>query len=58
MTHAISRRVWDKLKTSGCEMVIGSRFADLTDSDTGTVRRLGIRFFRAVLRPILGKPVH
>jgi glycosyltransferase involved in cell wall biosynthesis len=51
-------RVWDKLKTSGCEMVIGSRFADLADSNTGTVRRLGIRFFRAVLRPILGKPVH
>ena len=51
-------RVWDKLKTSGCEMVIGSRFADLTDSNTGTVRRLGIRFFRSVLRPILGKPVH
>jgi glycosyltransferase involved in cell wall biosynthesis len=51
-------RVWDKLKTSGCEMVIGSRFAELASSNTGMVRRLGIRFFRAVLRPILGKPVH
>ncbi len=51
-------RVWDKLKTSGCEMVIGSRFAELAASNTGIVRRLGIRFFRAVLRPILGKPVH
>jgi hypothetical protein len=51
-------RIWEKLKTSGCEMVIGSRFAELTGSNTGIVRRLGIRFFRAVLRPILGKPVH
>jgi glycosyltransferase involved in cell wall biosynthesis len=50
-------RVLDKLKDSGCEMVIGSRFAEPTGSDTGMVRRLGIRFFRAVLRPILGKPV-
>jgi len=51
-------RVFDKLKESGCEMVIGSRFAEPTGSDTSVVRRLGIRFFRAVLRPILGKPVH
>jgi len=51
-------RVLEKLKTSGCEMVIGSRFAELTDSHTSIVRRMGIRFFRAVLRPILGKPVH
>jgi glycosyltransferase involved in cell wall biosynthesis len=51
-------RVFDKLKESGCEMVIGSRFVEPTGSDTSVVRRLGIRFFRAVLRPILGKPVH
>ena len=51
-------RVLDKLKTAGCEMVIGSRFTELTGSNTGVVRRLGIRFFRTVLRPILGKPVH
>lgn len=51
-------RVWEKLKRSGCEMVIGSRYAELSESNTGIVRRLGIRFFRAVLRPILGKPVH
>jgi glycosyltransferase involved in cell wall biosynthesis len=51
-------RVFDKLRESGCEMVIGSRFAEPTGSDTSLVRRLGIRFFRAVLRPILGKAVH
>ena len=40
-------------------MVIGSRFVDRTGTPTpGAVRGLGIRFFRAVLRPILGKPVH
>ena len=50
-------RILEKLKTSGCEMVIGSRFAESNGSRTGVVRRLGIAFFRTVLRPILGKPV-
>ncbi len=51
-------RVFEALRTSGCEMVIGSRFVDDNGSHTGAVRGLGIRFFRLVLRPILGKPVH
>ncbi len=51
-------RVYDMLKTSGCEMVIGSRFAEVNGSSTSFVRSIGIRFFRLVLRPILGKPVH
>ena len=51
-------RILDRLKTTGCEMVIGSRFAEENGSPTGGVRSLGIRFFRMVLRPILGKPVH
>ena len=51
-------RIFDKLKTSGCEMVIGSRFVDGGAPHTDFIRGLGIRFFRAVLRPILGKPVH
>ena len=51
-------RVYDMLKTSGCEMVIGSRFAEVNGSSTSFVRSIGIRFFRMVLRPILGKPVH
>ncbi len=51
-------RVFERLKSSGCEMVIGSRFVLANGSTTGAVRSLGIRFFRAVLRPILGKTVH
>lgn len=51
-------RVLETLKSTGCEMVIGSRFSEDTGSSTGAVRSLGIRFFRMVLRPILGKAVH
>src|SRR6185369_10997296 len=51
-------RVFAVLKSSGCEMVIGSRFAGVNGPHTSLLRSLGIRFFRMVLRPILGKPVH
>jgi glycosyltransferase involved in cell wall biosynthesis len=51
-------RILERLKTSGCQMVIGSRFVEANGSRTGSTRSLGIRFFRVVLRPILGKPVH
>ena len=51
-------RIFQRLKESGCEMVIGSRFVAENGSRTGVVRSLGIRLFRMVLRPILGKPVH
>ncbi len=50
-------RIYEKLKSTGCEMVIGSRFVTSNGSRTGLLRSLGIAFFRAVLRPILGKPV-
>ncbi|MGI8991821.1 MAG: glycosyltransferase family 2 protein [Bryobacteraceae bacterium] len=58
-------RILESLQSSGCEMVIGSRFvdnnadrnADTSGGHTSASRSLGIRFFRAVLRPILGKPV-
>ena len=48
-------RILEALKTTGCEMIIGSRFVEaegLTNSgwSSGFVRSLGIRFFRAVLR--------
>ena len=39
-------------------MVIGSRFVEQNGNSTSVVRTLGIRFFRLVLRPILGRPVH
>jgi hypothetical protein len=51
-------RIYDKLKTSNCQMVIGSRFADGSGHQISLARRLGILFFRTILRPILGKPVH
>jgi len=50
-------RIFDRLKTSGCEMVIGSRFVEQNGSSTGFVRKAGIRFFRLILWPVLGKPV-
>jgi glycosyltransferase involved in cell wall biosynthesis len=50
--------IYKTLRHSGCHMVIGSRFVEQNGSSTSTLRSLGIRFFRLVLRPILGKPVH
>ncbi len=49
--------ILETLKKAGCEMVIGSRFVDGTGEHTSVVRAVGIFLFRAVLRPILGKPV-
>jgi glycosyltransferase involved in cell wall biosynthesis len=51
-------RIFGALKQSGCEMVIGSRFVENNGQSTGPARSLGIVFFRAVLRPILGQTVH
>ncbi|HLY19314.1 MAG TPA: glycosyltransferase family 2 protein [Bryobacteraceae bacterium] len=50
-------RIFDTLRLSGCEMVIGSRFISDNGARPGAVRGLGILFFRMVLRPILGKSV-
>jgi glycosyltransferase involved in cell wall biosynthesis len=51
-------KVLNALEREGCEMVIGSRFVNGDGAHTGFLRALGIVFFRAVLRPILGKTVH
>lgn len=51
-------RVLQALKTSGCEMVIGSRFVESNGWRSSFTRSMGTRFFRAVLRPILGQTVH
>lgn len=51
-------RLYQKLLDSKCEMVIGSRFVGDEAEYTSFVRAMGIRFFRLVLRPILGKEVH
>lgn len=45
------------LEQGDCEMVIGSRFVDDDGTHTSWLRAAGIVFFRAVLRPILGRPV-
>ena len=50
-------KIYDALLTSGCEMVIASRFMDGEFLPSSLLRGFGIRFFRLVLRPILGKPV-
>jgi glycosyltransferase involved in cell wall biosynthesis len=47
-------RILDKLKESGAEMVIGAR---MNGERMRRTRALGARFFRLVLRPILGKTV-
>ena len=50
-------RLLDALRRSGCQMVIGSRFAESDGSQTSVMRKVGVRFFRGVLRVILGEPV-
>jgi glycosyltransferase involved in cell wall biosynthesis len=50
-------KILEALEREGCEMVIGSRFVNGDGKHTGMLRAAGIVFFRAVLRPILGRPV-
>ena len=50
--------ILETLQREGCEMVIGSRFVNGHGEHTSFQRSLGILFFRTVLRPILGRPVH
>jgi glycosyltransferase involved in cell wall biosynthesis len=50
-------KIYEALCTTGCEMVIGSRFIEGEFEPSSFLRGMGIRFFRLVLRPILGKPV-
>lgn len=50
-------QIYEALRESGCQMVIGARFAEGEGFQARGLRRLGIRFFRAILRPILGRPV-
>jgi glycosyltransferase involved in cell wall biosynthesis len=51
-------KMLETLERERCEMVIGSRFVDGSGEHTGMLRAAGIVFFRAVLRPILGRAVH
>lgn len=49
--------ILDALRTSSCQMVIGSRFVNGGGEHTSFARGVGIRLFRLVLWPILGKQV-
>lgn len=51
-------KMFEVLQGQDCEMVIGSRYVNGKGPSFGFTRSLGIQFFRAVLRPILGKTVH
>lgn len=50
-------RLLEKLRRSGCEMVIGVRAKESGGLQTHPIRKIGIHFFRMLLRPILGRPV-
>ena len=50
--------ILDVLRNSGCQMVIGSRYMAGGGQYTSWSRRVGIVFFRLVLRPILGRWVY
>jgi glycosyltransferase involved in cell wall biosynthesis len=51
-------KILGALERGDCEMVIGSRFVDGSGQHSSMLRAAGILFFRAMLRPILGRPVH
>jgi glycosyltransferase involved in cell wall biosynthesis len=48
-------RIFETLQKTGFEMVIGSRFLNGDSVRSSLSRSIGIRFFRLILRPILGK---
>ncbi len=50
-------KIYEALRNCDCEMVIGSRFVNGDTTYTSFARSMGIRFFRLLLRPILGKAV-
>jgi glycosyltransferase involved in cell wall biosynthesis len=51
-------KIYETLRSSGVQMVIGSRYMNGDHEHTSFARGVGIRFFRTVLRPILGQVVH
>ena len=51
-------RVFEMLRKSGSQMVIGSRYMRKQTHYTSTIRAFGIVVFRTILRPILGKQVY
>ncbi len=51
-------KLLETLRRTGCHMVIGSRYVPGGGGQTTATRGFGIRLFRGILRPILGKPVY
>ena len=51
-------RILDALRSTGAEVVIGSRFVEPGGTHTNIPRSLGILFFRLLLRPVLNKTIH
>lgn len=51
-------RILASLRKTGYQMIIGSRFCNGANGHTSAARGIGIRLFRLVLRPILGKAVY
>ncbi|MBM3811856.1 MAG: glycosyltransferase family 2 protein [Acidimicrobiia bacterium] len=49
--------ILEALRESGCQMVIGSRYVNGEAAYSSLLRKMGIRFFRLLLRPILGQSV-
>ena len=50
-------RLLERLDATGCEMVIGVREEGDQSTSIGLIRRIGIAFFKLLLRPILGRRV-
>jgi glycosyltransferase involved in cell wall biosynthesis len=50
-------RLLEALRTSGVEMAIGVRSKNDGGHRASLIRAIGIRFFKLLLRPILGRPV-
>ena len=50
-------KILDALRSSSCQMAIGSRYLNGGLDPSSFARGLGIRLFRLVLRPILGQEV-
>jgi hypothetical protein len=50
--------ILDALVRTGADVVIGSRFIGGSGKHTSFPRFIGISFFRILLRPILGAPIH
>ena len=51
-------KMFEVLRTSGVQMVIGSRYIDRRRQYTSPLRAAGIVLFRTILKPILGRTVH